>query len=154
MLCFAFGSAQYRLPTLQRKRLKDCGKCNEMRSGFIYLHIFPLLVTIFHLSFIFHSFKMKASSLFGIIISFVVSASAAPQGIQQNNRADNADVDPQISTSWRKFKYFYLVNLHHHQLLTRRLSRRDLQTMAKVRLRGISKFQILTRASSRCPHTG
>ena len=81
----------------------------------------------------FHFLKMKASSLFGIILSLVVTASAVPQGIQHNNRADNADADPQTSTSWYKFKSLYLVNLHHHQLLTRTLSRRDSQTMAKVR---------------------
>lgn len=77
---------------------------------------------------------MKASSLFCTIISLAISASAVPQGIQQNNRADNADTDPQNSTSWYKFKSLYLVNLHYYQLLTRGLSRRDSQTMAKVRL--------------------
>ena len=92
---------------------------------------FPLLLIIFYLSSVFHLYKMKVLSFFGfliscILISLVVFAFAVPQGIQQNT-------DPQISTSRYKFKSFYLVNLQHHQLLTRWLSRRDLQTMAKVR---------------------
>lgn len=73
----------------------------------------------------------------GAAASSAAAAAGANNTTASGNNAAaanaNANGNPQTSTSWYKFKSFYLVNLQHHQLLTRRLSQRDSKTMAKVR---------------------